>query len=110
MFTLEIALDFIYNLTFSVSFSLEDPKSSYCVSPACICLTNSIFEIFVLVSVTHNVNLELTIHLISHVFSIDQTLHICDILLAHIVLLNEISSVSVDSVQFLENKVESALQ
>ena len=75
-----------------------------------VCDANSRFEILVLVPLAHNVDLEVVILFISHILVVYLALHICDIFLTHIVLLNQVSSVSVYPVQFLENEVQSALK
>ena len=75
-----------------------------------VCDANLRFEILVLVSLSHNVDLEVIVLFISHIFVVYLTLHICDIFFSHIVLLNQVTSVSVYPVQFLENEVQSTLK
>ena len=74
-----------------------------------VCDTNSRFKILVLVSLAHNVDLEVVVHFISLILVINQALHIRNVLLSHVVLLNQVSSISVYPVQFLEDEVQSAL-
>ena len=109
MLAIKVSLDFIQYWAFSVSFSLENSKIADCLVSFVVCDTNSRFKILVLVSLAHNVDLEVVVHFISLILVINQALHIRNVLLSHVVLLNQVSSISVYPVQFLEDEVQSAL-
>ena len=109
MLAIKISLDFIQYWAFSVSFSLENSKITDCLVSVMVCDTNLRFKILVLLSWAHNVDLEVVVHFISLILVINQALHIRNILLSHVVLLNQVSSISVYPVQFLEDEVQSAL-
>ena len=110
MLAIKVSLDFIQYWAFSVSFSLENSKITDCLVSVMVCDTNLRFKILVLLSWAHNVDLEVVVHFISLILVINQALHIRNILLSHVVLLNQVSSVSVYPVQFLENEVQSTLK
>ena len=58
---------------------------------------------------THHIDLKIIIHFVCCVLRIYEALHVLDVLLGHVVLLDQTASVSVDSVEFLEHEIKSAL-
>ena len=110
VFARQFIFYFINDLRFSVSFSLEDSESANGIRPDRICASKPALDVLVIVSLAHDVDLEVTIHLVCHVLTVDLALHMHDILLAHVILLDQVSSISIYSVKFLEDKIESALQ
>ena len=59
---------------------------------------------------THNIDLKIIIHFVCWILLVDKSLHVLNVLLCHIVLLDELTSISIDSVEFLENKIKSSLK
>ena len=101
--SVKILTNFIQYRRFSISFGLQNPQPSNGISARLISLSYAAFKVMISISLPHNVNLKVIIHFVCCILSINQALHVLDILFGHVVLLYQISSVSVNSVKFLKH-------
>lgn len=88
MFSIKVLFDFIQYRTSSISFSLEDSKIGNRLSPVMVCDSNLRFEVFILIPLAHNVDLHHVIVLVSIILTVYEALHVLNILLTHVVLLD----------------------
>ena len=108
--SVEVLTNFIEYRRSSISFSLQNPQPSNSVSARLISLSYAAFIVVISIPLPHNVDLKIIIHFVCCILTINQALHVLDVLFGHVVLLDQIAPVSINSVKFLEHQIESALE